>query len=263
MTKAIDSNVLQANENMIALGDIQSGDRIIEKNIENMSTVFSTSNYYIGLSQQQYNQLVQDILSQVKCLLEERGKENIVIPNRDVFISAMQSLLIKFERDDIKKMFINLLVNSMDKSTKENVHPSYVDILKNMDSLDALLFKKLIEKRVKYIKAIKPNIFINETNRILLNVLPEWYTDVKIPGYDMFQLSTHLVNLDRLGIITLIFDRTAGDEKEYKILEQSDELLDVLNNSRRLHEDITLKLGSTACVICISDYGQELARICL
>ena len=46
-------------------------------------------------------------------------------------------------------------------------------------------------------------------------------------------------------------------------LIQSDELLGVLNNSRRLHEDITLKLGSTACVICISDYGQELARICL
>ena len=262
MTKTINNDQIYANGNIIACGNIQSGDTMIEKNIENMSTIFNTNNYYMGLSPQQYNQLIEEILSEVKKLLEKRKKEDIIIPERDVFIPAMQVLSNKFEREDIKKMFINLLTNSMDKKTKGKVHPSYIDTLKNMDSLDAALFKKIIVKGEKYIKTINPNIGIKGTNTVFTNALPEWYVDINVTDYDMYQISKSLVNLNRLGLIELMYDRTAGTDG-YNTLKEKNDLNDILRKYQEYHKDIDLELKVTKSVINVTEYGRELAEICL
>ncbi len=262
MARIIDNDQIHANGNIIAGGDIQSGDKIIEKNIENMNAVFNTNNYYVGLSPQQYEELTQDILSKVKYMLEKKEKEDIIIPDRDIFIPAMQILTNKFEREDIREMFIKLLSNSMDKKTKEKVHPSYVDILKNMDSLDAALFKKLLEKKVKYIKTINPKIAIKGTDKVFTNALPDWFVDVNIARYDMFQISKSLINLDRLGIIELMYDRTAGTDG-YDILEENLNLKEILKKYQYYNQDKDLELKSTRSIINVTEYGRELAQICL
>lgn len=256
---------ITAQGDIISEGNITVGDSMIAQNIKNMENIFNTNNttnIYMGLSNQQYEQLMKEILLEVEKILEQKGKENVVFPDRDVFIPAMQTLTNKFEREDIRKMFTKLLANSMDKNTKEKVHPSFVEILKNMNSLDAALFKKLLEKKKGYIKAINPNIGIKGTNNVFVDALPEWYVDIKINGYNMFKISTSLVNLNRLGIIELMFDRTAGNEG-YDILEKSQDLENILENYQRFHKDKDLELISTKSIINITEYGKELAQVCL
>lgn len=259
------NSYVTAQGDIVAERDINVGDSMIAQNVKNMENIFnsnSTTNIYMGLSTQQYEQLRKDILSEVKEILEQRGKENVVFPDRDVFIPAMQTLTNKFEREDIRKMFTKLLANSMDRNKKQKVHPSFIEIIKNMNSLDAILFKKLLKLNVGYIKVINPNIGIKETNKVFIDSLPQWYMNINIEGYNMFDISTSLINLDRLGVIDLMFDRTAGNEG-YDALEKSKDLVNVLVKYQNIYDDKELEIRSTHSIINLTEYGKNLAEICL
>lgn len=263
--KTDNNNEIVAQRDIITEGNLNVGDSMIAKNVKNMENIFNSNNItnvYMGLSSQQYEQLTKEILQEVTVILEQREEKNIVYPNRDIFIPAMQTLTNKFEREDIRKMFTKLLANSMDKNTKEKVHPSFIEVLKNMDSLDATLFKKLLEKKDEYIKVINPNIGIIGTNRVYIDALPEWYIGLKLNNYDMFNISTSLVNLNRLGLIDLMFERTAGLE-EYDILEKNQDLINVLAKYQKLNPDKKLELRNKRSIINITEYGKKLAEICL
>ena len=92
--------------------------------------------------QKEYN------LAETKRLLEEKLRntpaENIITPPSYVAVPAMQSIAYCMDNIQLRDMYAELLAHAMNSETVDNVHPTFVEIIKQMSPFDAVVFKELI-----------------------------------------------------------------------------------------------------------------------
>lgn len=181
-------------------------------------------------------------------------------PSLTIAGPALEALKYTYDEEKLREMYINLLASSMDSRKETVVHPSYVQIIQQMDSFDAELFK-LLASQTGNIKAINPNVGIKGTNKIYVNAMPEWYITVN-QTVDVFQLSASLVRLSKLGLLELMYDRTAGEDG-YENLEGSPQLLDIFHAYQKNHPTQELEQFFTHSVIYVNDHGKNFAKTCL
>lgn len=181
-------------------------------------------------------------------------------PNLMVAGPALEALKYTYDEEKLREMYIKLLTSSMDSRKDTVVHPSYVQVIQQMNSYDAVLFK-FLASRTGNIKAINPNVGIKGTNKIYVNAMPEWYIAWE-QTTDVFQLSAAIVRLSNLGLVELMYDRTAGTDG-YENLENSPQLLDILHQYQTNYPTQELELNSTRSVIYVNDYGKQFAIACL
>lgn len=181
-------------------------------------------------------------------------------PNLMIAGPTLEALKYTYDEEKLREMYIKLLTSSMDSRKDAVVHPSYVQIIQQMNSFDAVLFKFLASQPGN-IKAINPNVGIKGTSQIYINAMPEWYIAWNQTA-DVFQLSASLVRLSKLGLVELLFDRTAGTDG-YEILESSLQLLDILQEYQMRHPTQELELRSMRSIIYVNDYGKQFAKTCL
>lgn len=181
-------------------------------------------------------------------------------PNLMISGPTLEALKYTYDEEKLREMYIKLLTSSMDSRKDTVVHPSYVQIIQQMNSFDATLFQ-FLAAQPRYIKAINPNVRLKGTNQVYLNAMPEWYI-IWDQTVDVFQLSASLVRLSKLGLVELMFDRTAGTDG-YDTLESSGQLQAILSEYQRLNPEQELELDSMHSVLYVNDYGKQFAKACL
>lgn len=86
-------------------------------------------------------------LERISQLVAEKAanipEERIVEPEPYVAVPALQSMTYCMDSENIREMYANLLAKSIDTETKDSVHPSFVEMIKQMSPLDAELLKLL------------------------------------------------------------------------------------------------------------------------
>lgn len=190
--------------------------------------------------------------------IPEKNKQQ---PKLKILVPTIQALAYNVDEKEIREMFINLLTNSADNRKK--VDSSFIEILKQMDELDAKLFKKIFSEH----KNIVANIILLDTENkgkfIPNEYLPEWFlgNNFTIEGYDIFDISVSLTKLKKLGLIDIIERQgwVSGDDL------MKDEEIEILYNNLNLQTN--LKNIKIECwnnnSLKINDYGKHFARICL
>ena len=192
-------------------------------------------------------------------LIPEENKGN---PDINVIGPLLESLKYNLDEDEIREMFLNLLVNSIDNRTSSKVHPSFVSIVSRMNSVDAIILKGLYNKyNGNYIKSSKINITIIGSNQYYSNALPEWIIEDEFINISIFELSESLIRLQNFGIITLMFDRSAG-ESNIDIHSNKKEVQDIFNKYK-LYKNPSIELKGTDCIIYINDFGKKFSQIVL
>lgn len=181
-------------------------------------------------------------------------------PNLMIAGPTLEALKYTFDEEKLREMFVNLLASSMDSRKDSAVHPSYVRIICQMNSFDAMLFKFLASQK-GYIKAINPRVRLKGTDQAYLNSMPEWYIDWD-PSQDVFQASASLIRLAKLGIVELMYDRTAG-RHGYDELEKSVQLDAILKRYQQMYPSQDLEISATKSIVYVNDYGREFAETCL
>jgi hypothetical protein len=78
--------------------------------------------------------------------LEDVPPENMESPNPRVAVPAMQALVYSMDDELIREMFANLLAADMNAEKKEDVHPAFVELIKEMTPADARILKICSEK---------------------------------------------------------------------------------------------------------------------
>lgn len=78
--------------------------------------------------------------------LENIEPEKIVEPEPYVAIPALQAISYSMNSDELRNLYANLLAKSMNADTKDSVHPSFVEIIKQLSPVDSLVFKKIMER---------------------------------------------------------------------------------------------------------------------
>ena len=119
-----------------------------------------------------WEQIEANVEKELSKRLKKVPEEQIITPDPIIAVPLLQSLTYTAQNKTLREMYMALLANSMDKSKEHTVHPSYVDIIRKMNTLDAKLFEKL-SSRIGYTMAINPTIRIVGKNEFVANALPE------------------------------------------------------------------------------------------
>ncbi len=209
--------------------------------------------------QEEYN------LAETKKLLEEKlnntPAQNIITPPPYVAVPALRSIAYCMDDVLLRDMYAELLAHAMNSETVENVHPTFVEIIKQMSPFDALVFKELTKTLVQPCISIK---YMNKSTKASFPV----QDIVAFANLDVFPLvptQIALENLERLRLIEVNRNSKYSDVEKYNDLKYC--VKKVVNafiqdNKQTFNEnDYQIVYGEF--VILIRGFGQFFARACL
>lgn len=225
----------------------------------------------IWIAKQEFN------LAETKKLLEAELKNidpgKIVPPEPYVAVPAIQAISYCMDSDELRSMYAKLLAKAINIDWKDFVHPSFVEIIKQMAPLDAhnlSYFNELETPVGQYLfcpedynkensnntKAdtshfvIKDSVscyFIILTNIFLLN---PFELDLKIQ-------STSLSSLQRLGLISVEY----GAESTEGTYEQFDKTEEFIELCAQYSSKGTVKIQKG--VALITPLGESFINVCI
>lgn len=168
----------------------------------------------IWVAQKEYNVAETEKLLAKK--LEKVGVENVVSPEAYVAVPALQAISYSMNSEELRDLYANLLSSAMTKDRKWTVHPSYVEVIKQITPDEAKLLKSLVNKE---------DVFPLVDVRL---ITPEKSYLVKVRNFTNIaegvcefpaNIFAYLDNLTRLKILEIPSGVRITDDNEYKPLE--------------------------------------------
>lgn len=174
--------------------------------------------------QKEYN------VEQTKQVLENKlssvDPEKIVSPEPYVAIPALESIPYTISNEELYNLYANLLAKAMYADTKESVHPSFVEIIKQLSPADALVLKEFATSK-KPIAAAMFSILLRVKGLHILGQSPEEHSflelafDIQLPNLSEQQIRISIDNLKRLGLISLL-DFSLSGESAYAFAKSTE-----------------------------------------
>lgn len=198
--------------------------------------------------------------NEVKKRLDKIPENKRKSPDPEIAVPLLQALTYTAQNETLRDMYVNLLANSMNTDKNNVIHPSFVEIIKQMNSLDAKVFDKLAITDY-YQKILNAKIMVKGQGKFFVNVTPEWYIGWTIDGYSEFDVSASMIRLSKFGLIELMFDRTAGKDG-YEEIRQTQFLQSILNKLQMANPSQELEIGGTESIVYVNEYGMQFKNAC-
>lgn len=189
--------------------------------------------------------------------LENVDPDKIVEPEAYVAVPAIQAISYSMNSNELRDLYANLLAKAMNSDTKDLVHPSFVEIIKQMSPIDAQIFTQIM------VAAIRPLISINV--RVSPSTLSQhpfeencsWITD-----YSLGQCRTSFDNLCRLGLIQIPYGSSYSDKKHYDPVKANPYFIHAENECKnKLNKDESITY--TEKYIKVNDLSELFYKICV
>lgn len=179
--------------------------------------------------------------------LKSQGILSGEISSIPAFADMAERLVYLDEEPDLKQMFEDLLVSTVD-STKINInHPAYVEILKQISNLEALNLKKIFAySNGKQIPICNIRI-VNEDDKW------QYYKEYLLPDYINDISKRELENWERLKLIYIGTDKTLAAKDIYNYAE---EFIKVNKNKISEPEKLELEEG----YLIFTEFGKNFAN---
>lgn len=163
---------------------------------------------------------------------ENIPKENIIPPNPHIAGPAIEALKYTAQEDELRKMFTELIGNTLNKETVGNTHPSFVDFIKSMNSNDALVLQPLFNRAP--VAVIDIGISAKATPGTLIYIAK----NVSLLGVwagieDKWASIASIDNLERMGLCRVIKGRFLSGEEIYKEIEEHPDISAII----KTHEE--------------------------
>lgn len=157
-------------------------------------------------------------IEETKKILEQKlqniDPNKIVEPEAYVAIPAVQALSYSMSNGELRELYANLLAKSMNIDTKKSVHPSLVEIIKQMSPIDAKIFKIICESKHTPLIDLSVKKVVNEGCFSVKNI--SWITI-----YDHTSVSLSIDNLVRLRLIEIQDSSSYLDKSIYDVVKNT------------------------------------------
>lgn len=184
-------------------------------------------------------------------------EEKLTEPEPYVAIPAVQQLSYCYDSEVLREMYANLLVSSMNTDTKGQVHPAFVDIIKQLTPDEAKLLKS-IAKETSYIPLIDLQIQLG-SGRGHIPFLKN-YTNIGDRVCDTpTNICAYIENLDRLKLVCILEDIHMTDRDKYIPLENSPYYSTLKNIKLPEGKTFTTKQKS----FVITEFGKSFIDTCI
>lgn len=179
--------------------------------------------------------------------------EKITIPENYVAVPALQQLAYCYDSEELRDMYANLIAASMNTDTKWNVHPAYVDIIKQLTPDEAKLIKLFQSKELWPV--VHAKMYMKDGKS---------YNDV---AYNHSELGaycecpqavySYLNNLNRLGIVDINYSTYCTYEGAYDNLDRQ------FQAQRDEWEKTGCKFKIEHGIIELTSFGRSFAKTCI
>lgn len=188
----------------------------VGKSVANLWDLTFSNHIKLWKQKQEYKHQVnyQDYVEKVNARIGEIQPDKLVEPSLHIIGPAIEASKYYIDSEELREMFANLIAASMDADKTDNVHPSFVEIIKQLNTDEA--------KILKYIKGHhfpSLNVFANQgsSHSPVLENFSDISYRVKCANPD--SIHSYLENLNRLGLIKLYSNGTISDASAYSDLE--------------------------------------------
>lgn len=181
-------------------------------------------------------------------------------PSLNILGPALEASKYHIEQETIRNMFARLIASDIDSSKENLVHPSFVEIIKQLSPLDAqnlsIIFNHkqtdipvanyyLTYKNDRGMKLAHPDVFLlnPEQNNLDYN-------------------SSSLENLRRIGVIEILYNQSKYDKHQYSLLSNNNYLDDIAKHTQSNDpnfQDIYVQPG----IARLTYFGQDFCETCL
>lgn len=166
-----------------------------------------------------FPQLRQDALTEVHTIVENELRKipatDIQRPSAKIAVPLLQNASIT-EEPELREMYGKLLSGDMNKQKKSSVHPAYVEIINQMSSDDAKLFRRIAE--INNSIPVASVRFVFGTS-YLTNIMPHYFSPF-FTGWDPWKVSMCIENLSRLTVFHF-FEGTVNNYDYERIKQEA------------------------------------------
>lgn len=189
--------------------------------------------------------------------IKDIPEENLQVPPTRVSGPTLEALRYAYDEEELREMFENLLASSMDNRKDIEVHPAFVEAIKQMSSLDAKVLSKIVD--LGQMKCADIKFAITNSTKVYSKGMPNYFVAELCDLSDPFLISSSLVNLDRLALIKITESGLQGEEyesiKEHPYVKSREALF------KSFGEQFDIQVGRHAVII--TNYGEQFAKTCL
>lgn len=194
--------------------------------------------------------MVKEFEQELQKKLESKNSENIVDADPAIFIPSVQAISYNWEKEDIRRLYLNLMTSDMDITTKDNVHPSFSEVIKQMDQNDVRIFTKIYNKIVQPLYILK-----KKEDKGTTPVLEYLLTDDFYVNISEIKVIKSLNNLERLKLIKILDDQYFVDEKIYSSIENG-------KGIKKYKSEFSDKLCIDKGMIKKTEFGRDFFDVC-
>lgn len=195
----------------------------------------------------------------IKEKVKKIPEEKLVEPEPYVAIPTIQQISYCQNSEELRDLYANLLTASMNTDTKWQVHPAFVDIIKQITPDEARIIKCLPNFKNSFMPVVDVKLLDKGEASKGHQILVTNFTTI---GLDVIEkkanICSYIDNLLRLNILELPPTYHLTDETLYEPLEKSI-LLDKLIPD--IYKEL-YKIGYNHKIIVITNFGLLFKQIC-
>lgn len=237
-----------------AAGNLGQTAITLTKTINNVLVPLAAINFAFDKARGYFSgKFQQDIAEKTQAI----PPEHIVEPKASIAGPTLQGLAFTHEEPNLKEMYLNLLATSMDGRSASLAHPAFVEIIKQLDGVDAMLLRNPLQS----LNAI-PIVQIqrkwqNGSGYILLihHLLDLKDSTTGLP-IEYLQLPAVIDNWIRLGLVEVDYGKHLVDIAHYSWVDQRPEFIRLSQGP----QSDEAKVEFTKGIMQRTELGKRFAR---
>jgi len=182
----------------------------VTKTINNVFLPLAALNFAFDKARKYFSEQFKDDMAQKAATIPA---EEIIEPKASIAGPAIQGLAFCHEERDLKEMYLNLLASAMDGRVSEMAHPAFVEIIKQLNSKEALLLKYILDAD-NGIPIVE--VRVKSSNGITYNILYRHLIDLRHAETSQAEENEStpamVDNWIRLGLISVDYQMFMSDE---------------------------------------------------
>ena len=194
--------------------------------------------------------------------LEKLNPNLITPPEPHIAVPAIQSISYCMDNENLREMYANLLASSMIKDKQNDVHPSFVEIIKQLSPDEAKILKYLYQKKIEPIINLRRE---NKKQQGGISIIDYFSLIGEYSNCDFnHRIPSYLENLERLKLIEIDFMAYITTPGTYDFLITHPTITaytSITNDENYKYETMNgytkmTNYGKNFCDICIADISN-------
>ncbi|MGE7623587.1 DUF4393 domain-containing protein [Viridibacillus sp. NPDC096237] len=172
----------------------------------------------------------EDFVNRTNAKVENIPQENLQEPEMYILGPAIEASKYYIDSEELREMFANLIASSVDSRANNITHPAFVEIIKQLSSLDASILKNFTFRKEFPIAQIR---FTNDEGFYL--IIYEHLMAFSNTNNEFEMRIASISNLQRLGLINIDYNVYLDNPTYYDFVEQHPAFIKA-NQSLQLEE---------------------------